>query len=382
MLHPLATAAQGDEGNARVLAHRAALRGIATTVATVHDGAVPDAEHLPRRRASTTTGCRCSPSGCATVAWPSGSRTAPSCSPSTPATRCWAARYVTPDGTRHDGLGAARRALLARHPPVPRPGHHPRGAGPGPGRAERLREPPRHDRGRARAPSRSSRSSWATATTAPATGRGSGQVIGTYLHGPLLARNADLADLLLGWATGAPSTRPRRPPGRPARPAHRGGPRRPERVGWPGLRQGAPSVAAVPAPPQRLTRGQRTATRARRPARRAELGEADRRRDRVEHCSWCARKVSSRTRAARLPLGRQVHDDGSAVGVEHPALPHGEAQALEALEHARRAGRAQPELVGEPGRPGPPLRRAPSRRSGRPLSISPNLRNRGRRSCP
>ena len=53
------------------------------------------------------------------------------------------------------------------------------------------------------APSRSWRSSWVTATTAPPTERASGQVIGTYLHGPLLARNADLADLLLGWALGA-----------------------------------------------------------------------------------------------------------------------------------------------------------------------------------
>jgi CobQ-like glutamine amidotransferase family enzyme len=30
----------------------------------------------------------------------------------------------------------------------------------------------------------------------------SGHVIGTYLHGPCLARNPQLADLLLGWATG------------------------------------------------------------------------------------------------------------------------------------------------------------------------------------
>ena len=39
---------------------------------------------------------------------------------------------------------------------------------------------------------------------APVAGAGQGHLIGTYLHGPLLARNADLADLLLGWATGAP----------------------------------------------------------------------------------------------------------------------------------------------------------------------------------
>ncbi len=29
-----------------------------------------------------------------------------------------------------------------------------------------------------------------------------GRVVGTYLHGPVLARNPDLADLLLGWALG------------------------------------------------------------------------------------------------------------------------------------------------------------------------------------
>jgi hypothetical protein len=29
-----------------------------------------------------------------------------------------------------------------------------------------------------------------------------GRVVGTYLHGPALARNPGLADLLLGWAAG------------------------------------------------------------------------------------------------------------------------------------------------------------------------------------
>lgn len=31
-----------------------------------------------------------------------------------------------------------------------------------------------------------------------------GRIIGTYLHGPALARNPELADLLLGWAVGEP----------------------------------------------------------------------------------------------------------------------------------------------------------------------------------
>jgi len=33
-------------------------------------------------------------------------------------------------------------------------------------------------------------------------GAWSGRVVGTYLHGPVLARNTALADLLIGWATG------------------------------------------------------------------------------------------------------------------------------------------------------------------------------------
>jgi CobQ-like glutamine amidotransferase family enzyme len=32
----------------------------------------------------------------------------------------------------------------------------------------------------------------------------SGHVLGTYLHGPGLARNPELADLLLSWVTGGP----------------------------------------------------------------------------------------------------------------------------------------------------------------------------------
>ena len=30
----------------------------------------------------------------------------------------------------------------------------------------------------------------------------SGQVLGTYLHGPCLARNPQVADVLLGWVVG------------------------------------------------------------------------------------------------------------------------------------------------------------------------------------
>jgi CobQ-like glutamine amidotransferase family enzyme len=37
-------------------------------------------------------------------------------------------------------------------------------------------------------------------------GAWSGRVLGSYLHGPLLARNTALADLLLGWAVSPPGT--------------------------------------------------------------------------------------------------------------------------------------------------------------------------------
>ena len=39
-------------------------------------------------------------------------------------------------------------------------------------------------------------------------GAWAGRVVGTYLHGPVLARNPDLADLLLGWALSRPGEPP------------------------------------------------------------------------------------------------------------------------------------------------------------------------------
>jgi CobQ-like glutamine amidotransferase family enzyme len=35
-----------------------------------------------------------------------------------------------------------------------------------------------------------------------------GKILGTYSHGPALARNPDVADLLLRWATGLDSLAP------------------------------------------------------------------------------------------------------------------------------------------------------------------------------
>ena len=60
-----------------------------------------------------------------------------------------------------------------------------------------------------------------------------GHVIGTDLDGPRRPGNADLAGLLLGWATAARLDPRPPPPPMPCGAAHRRGPRRPERLGWP-----------------------------------------------------------------------------------------------------------------------------------------------------
>jgi hypothetical protein len=39
-------------------------------------------------------------------------------------------------------------------------------------------------------------------------GAHAGRIVGTYLHGPVLARNPMLADLLLGWVDGDPAATP------------------------------------------------------------------------------------------------------------------------------------------------------------------------------
>jgi lipid II isoglutaminyl synthase (glutamine-hydrolysing) len=201
-LYPLSTAVQGDEGNARVLAHRARLRGIRTESATVHDGPVPaadilllggvddagmpaladrlDAGGLPARVAD----------GAVVLAVNA-------------AYQVLGRSYVTPDGTRHDGLGmldviSDRSPSLLASPVITR------------ARADLGLEA-----------MSAYESHYGTSVLGPAAqpfvelelghgndgrtdGTVSGHVIGTYLNGPVLARNADLADLLLGWALRRP----------------------------------------------------------------------------------------------------------------------------------------------------------------------------------
>lgn len=197
-LYPLSTAVQGDGGNARILAHRARLRGIATVATTVHTGPVPEADilllggvddagmaDLRRRLADGGLAARVADSVVVLAV--------------NAAYQVLGHAYVTPDGTRHDGLGlldvtSSRAAALRGSPVVTRP---------------------RDDFG---LPAMSAyESHHGTTVLGPdaqpfvelelghgndgrTDGAISGRVIGTYLNGPVLARNADLADLLLGWA--------------------------------------------------------------------------------------------------------------------------------------------------------------------------------------
>lgn len=203
-LYPLSTAVQGDEGNARVLAHRARLRGIETVVTTVHDGPVPAADILllggvddagmPRLRNRLDAGGLAGRVAGGAVVLAVNA-----------AYQVLGHEYATPDGRRHDGLGvldvrSERSGSLLASPVITRA---------------------RPDLG---LPAMSAyESHHGTSTLGPdaepfvelelGTGNGNGRrtdgarrtnVIGTYLNGPLLARNAELADLLLGWALGAP----------------------------------------------------------------------------------------------------------------------------------------------------------------------------------
>ena len=103
-LYPLSTAVQGDEGNARVLAHRARLRGIETVVTTVHDGPVPAADILllggvddagmPGLRNRLDAGGLTGRVADGAVVLAVNA-----------AYQVLGHEYATPDGGRHDGLG-------------------------------------------------------------------------------------------------------------------------------------------------------------------------------------------------------------------------------------------------------------------------------------
>ena len=201
-LYPLSTAVQGDGGNARVLTHRARVRGIDAQVTTVLVGPVPQADvyllggvddgGMPALRRTLDAGGLAARVGDGAVVLAVNA-----------GYQVLGHEYVTPDGARHDGLGlldvtSSRTSSLLASPVVTRP---------------------RDDLGLAAMSAYESH--FGTTLLGPDAepfvelelGHGNdgrtdgtieGHVVGTYLNGPLLARNADLADLLLGWAIGAP----------------------------------------------------------------------------------------------------------------------------------------------------------------------------------
>jgi lipid II isoglutaminyl synthase (glutamine-hydrolysing) len=201
-LYPLSTAVQGDGGNARALAVRARLRGIEVVTECVHEGAVPKSDilliagvddtgmpGLAHRLEAGGLLARVA-DGAAVLAVNAGYQVL-------------GHQYRTPDGVDHDGLGildvtSGRSDSLLGSPVISRPSA-----------ALGLAAMSAYE------------SHFGTTMVGPAAdcfvdlerghgndgrtdGARQGRVIGTYLNGPLLARNADLADLLLGWAVGEP----------------------------------------------------------------------------------------------------------------------------------------------------------------------------------
>jgi CobQ-like glutamine amidotransferase family enzyme len=203
---PLLSQAQGDEGNARVLAYRAGLRGIEATVASFHDpgplppadlyvvGGLEDEEHteLATRLRAGELADRVR-EGAAVLAVNAGYQVL-------------GRRFQAAAGVHYDGLGlldvVSTWGDLAEGPVVTRPNpalglpvmsgyecHHGRTElGPG------LRPLAPLELGVGNGDGDDD--------AVAAEGAVWGRVVGTYLHGPVLARNPELADLLLAWALG------------------------------------------------------------------------------------------------------------------------------------------------------------------------------------
>ncbi len=206
VLFPLATPAGGDEGNARVLAHRARARGIPAEVVTVNVGPVPEAE------AYLVGGL--DESGLATLA--ARLRDGGLTERLGPRTAVLAVNagyqvlgrsFEDERGREHEGLGlldvTSRRGPEERSGPVTTMPNHRLGLAALSGFESHYgaTELAAGAQPLARVTLGLGNGGRAGPTTDGAVG---GQVVGTYLHGPVLGRNADLADLLLRWAVGTP----------------------------------------------------------------------------------------------------------------------------------------------------------------------------------
>jgi CobQ-like glutamine amidotransferase family enzyme len=190
----------GDGGNLEALAHRAAARGIPLEARTVFPGeALPTAaiyllggaedEDQPElaRRLRDGALARAVDGGAAVLAVDA-------------AFQVVGERFTGVDGVEHAGVGLldARSVLgpLVEGPVVTRPNA-----------VLGLPALSAYETHRGRTTLGPGASAFADLEIGTGNGAGTdgavaGRVIGTYLHGPLLARNPELADLLLSWATG------------------------------------------------------------------------------------------------------------------------------------------------------------------------------------
>ncbi len=206
ILYPLSTPALGDEGNARVLVHRARGRGLEATVQTVHEGPVPEAEvylvgGLDESGLATLTSrlrdggfADRVGSGTAVLAVNAGLQAIGS-------------SFEDETGATHDGVGlldvVSTRGDRELSGPVTTAPNHRLGLHP-------LSGFESHYGVTALGPAVEplARVTQGLGNAGPAgptvDGAVQGHVVGTYLHGPVLSRNADLADLLLRWAVGRP----------------------------------------------------------------------------------------------------------------------------------------------------------------------------------
>lgn len=210
LLFPDLLGTYGDSGNARVLAARLRWRGIDTDVLTVRSGEpVPESceiyvvgggEDLPQYQAARQLGAGAG-SGPLSRAVDRGAVVLAVCA----GLQILGHRFTGPGGTPVEGVG-----LLDV---VSEPGAGPRMVGeivvdPDPDlRLPALSGYENHagvtTLGPQAAPLGRTRVGSGNGGGSGVDGAVAGRVLGTYLHGPVLARNPALADLLLGWTVGA-----------------------------------------------------------------------------------------------------------------------------------------------------------------------------------
>jgi lipid II isoglutaminyl synthase (glutamine-hydrolysing) len=208
VLFPLLTSAQGDESNATVLAHRARLRGIDADVVVHHDGRLPDADCYLLGGLETSTMAllveRLRVGGFPQIVADSD----PVVLGVDAGLQVLGRSFSQADGSKYDGLGllditSTWRSTARLGPVVGRLNARLGGLDLGGyeshfatcERGEGVEPFAYLDLGLGDAPDPESPPPRVDGATV-------GRVIGTHVHGPLLARNPDLADLLLSWAVG------------------------------------------------------------------------------------------------------------------------------------------------------------------------------------